>query len=403
MDRPDRRAAPLFRPLWTACAALFMAGVGLGCQRSTEWNDVFQRQEGWWYSDGGGSAKLPGGKTVWLFGDTWLRRSPNLLFNSMAVQDTEPGRAPRRDEIRFFARDVNGKLLDVSEVGIHAMRSWAEPVTKAGQAYNTWLWPGAALVSGGKLIAMYAELGCTTGQFPTCRKYLGDINVEGYTLVEVENPEEEPDEWLVRATPLRDRAGRSPSASQLHWGSALLEDGGWLYIFGASFVTKWATQDVKWAPEDVKLARVVPRDVAHYDQWQFLTPDGWRMLPTGPEPRELQSIARGGTTELSVHRVVRNGQAWLLMVQLDPFAKEVVVRRAVAGELESVRWEGPEAGENVRRLSLPALDPGTEGGMSWAGRAHAHHSSDKSLLVSYFSNKAHSLRFLEIPMSELLD
>jgi hypothetical protein len=153
----------------------------------------------------------------------------------------------------------------------------------------------------------------------------------------------------------------------------------------------------------VKLARVVPRDVAHYDQWQFLTPEGWRMLPTGPEPRELESIARGASTELSVHRVVRNGQAWLLLVQLDLFAREVVVRRAAAGEMESVRWEGPEAGENVRRLSLPALDPDTEGGLSWAGRAHAHHSSDKNLLVSYFSNKAHSLRFLEVPMSEVLD
>jgi hypothetical protein len=56
----------------------------------------------------------------------------------------------------------------------------------------------------------------------------------------------------------------------------------------------------------------------------------------------------------------------------------------------------------VRRLSLPALDPDTEGGMSWSGRAHPHQAAgDDGLFVSFFSEQVHSLRFLSVPADEL--
>jgi hypothetical protein len=84
----------LSRLISNGCAALLLLSAA-GCERSGDWNQTFHRSEGWWYSDGGGSAELPDGKTVWLFGVSWIRDNPNLLFNSMAMQDTETCRAPR--------------------------------------------------------------------------------------------------------------------------------------------------------------------------------------------------------------------------------------------------------------------------------------------------------------------
>ena len=389
--------APSLRSIGAACGALVIASTGLDCRRSEDWNGSFHRSEGWWYSDGAVSAELPGGKTVWLFGDTRLRDNANAMSNSIAVQDTAPGRAPAKSQIRFFVRGGQGELLDVSKVGGLAKSSWANPLAPERDALRLWLWPTAALVSGGRLVTAYVEMGCPVATFDTCRGYLGSMTVAGHTLVEVENPADTPEHWRTRATPLLDRRGRSPAANRLHWGSALFEDGGWLYVFGTSF-------GPKWRPEDVKVARSVPGDVGRYERWQFLTPAGWRMLPSGPTAVDLQTVARGGATELSVLRVVRRGRPWLVLLQQDWMDQELMVRSAPADTIESTRWDGPEAGQRVRRFSLPALDPETAGALSWSVRAHPQHSApDQSLLVSFYSAKTAGLRFVELPIAALLD
>ena len=393
---PNHRA-PGLRSIWAACAAVVMAVGGLGCQRSEDWNGSFQRREGWWYSDGAVSAQLPGGKTVWLFGDTRFRDNGNSLSNSMAVQESDPGRAPAKNQIRFFARGGYGELLDVSELADRAQKSWVDPSNAKSYELRTWLWPTAAVVSDQKLLATYVEMSCPAADFDTCRGYLGSMSVAGHTLVEVENPADPPEKWRTRATSLLDRQGRSPAANRLHWGSALFEEGGWVYVFGAGF-------DPKWRAQDVKLARALPSEVGRYERWQFLTPRGWQMLPTGATALDLKTVARGGATELSLVRVVRRGQAWLVLVQQDFMAQEVVVRSAPDRGLDAAYWDGPEAGERVRRFSLTALDPETAGALSWSVRAHEQHSAlEKSLLISLYSAKTAGLRFIELPMSAVLD
>jgi hypothetical protein len=398
MTKSRKHRAPLSRWISSLFTAALIAGGGLGCQRSADWNSVFHRTEGWRYADGGSSAELPDGRRVWLFGDSVLRHDPGLLYNTIAIQETEPGRAPLPDEIRFFARGESDQLLDVSGKGWDGMRPWVEPRSARVDGRNTWLWPTDVLVSGGQLIAFYSEIGCVHGDFPECRSYLGNLGFLGHTAVVVDNPMDEPEKWRVRTTPLLDRRGKAPSERRLHWGSALLEDGGWLYVFGTGL-------SAESGPEDVKLARVVPRDVGRYDLWQFLAPDGWRMFPTGPAPMDLESVAHGGATEFSVDRLTRDGQTWLVMVQLDPFARELVVRSSPARDVESLEhFAGPEAGPDVRRFSLPALDPGSKGGVTWSGRAvRRRDSSDDSLFVSYFSTNAASLRFVGIPLSDVRD
>lgn len=379
-------------------AAAFAAAVALGgapaCQGpSTDWNSVFHRRDGWLYADGGSSAELPDGRTVWLFGDTFLRRERGLVSNSIAIQETGSGHAPRYDEIRFFARDAEAHLLDVSRRTEDGMRPWLEPAPR-GDGKAPWLWPTDAIVSGGRLIAFYTEIVCVHGEVPACRSYLGNMGITGHSVMTVDEPTGAPDRWQVRRTVLADRAGVPPVARQLLWGSALVEEEGWLYVFGA-------VQEENGLHAETKLARVLPANVEHYERWQFLTTTGWRIAPTGVRPSELETVAFESSTMLSVTPVERDGERLYLMLHTTPFSDEVVVQTARAPELGAARFLS-SAGGIVRHVPVADLDPAAAEGRSWAGRAQrGFRRADDTLVVSYFSTKTASLRFAELPLSRV--
>ncbi len=66
----------------------------------SEWNAVFDRADGWTGADAAGSVDLGDGRTVWLFGDTWIgkirdgKRLPGarMVNNSIAVHPTDRAR-----------------------------------------------------------------------------------------------------------------------------------------------------------------------------------------------------------------------------------------------------------------------------------------------------------------------
>src|SRR4026209_2192184 len=96
---------------------LLVAASAVACQRSRSWNDTFERSAGFTYSDGAMTTALPGGRTVWLFGDTWVQGNTTLMFNSIAVQQGRSDRAPEPDELRYFARDQQAALVDLLPSG----------------------------------------------------------------------------------------------------------------------------------------------------------------------------------------------------------------------------------------------------------------------------------------------
>jgi hypothetical protein len=389
------RASLFRRPAWRA-VALGAAVAVLGCQQPrSDWNKVFQRSQGWLYADGGSSAELSGGRRVWFFGDSMIRHENGLVYNTVAVSDADPGRAPAAGELRFFARAEGGDLLDVSQEGSDRMHPWLEPTAGGAGAPKTWLWPTDVVETGGTLAAFYSEVGCVRGELPGCRSFLGNMGFLGHHVLSIDNPSDAPQKWKTRTMSLLDRRGKPPSDNRLHWGSAVIQDGGWLYVFGTSL-------NDHDGPEDVKLARVVPEELGRYDLWQFLGREGFRMFPTGATPDDLVTLARGGATEFSVDRVVRGGASWFVMLQVAPFSQEIIVRSAAAADLPSARWDGPDEGPGVRHLSLARLDPASEKGMTWSGRAvRRRQETGDSLLVSYFSSQAASLRFIDLPLSEV--
>src|SRR5579885_2950424 len=72
-----------------------------------EWNAVFDRTEGWTGADCAGSVDLGDGRTLWMFGDTWVgKRQPGaqMVNNSIAVHPTDksaPWRPPDPRRVQF--------------------------------------------------------------------------------------------------------------------------------------------------------------------------------------------------------------------------------------------------------------------------------------------------------------
>ncbi|MBN1345203.1 MAG: hypothetical protein JXQ73_21085, partial [Phycisphaerae bacterium] len=87
-----------------------------------DWDAVFARTNGWTGADADYSVDLGDGRTLWLYGDTWIgsvagdRHAPgsHLVNNTIAVHATPAsgsGLPPRADEIAFYwgPETPNGK------------------------------------------------------------------------------------------------------------------------------------------------------------------------------------------------------------------------------------------------------------------------------------------------------
>ena len=110
----------------------------------TAWTAVFDRTDGWTGADCAASVDLGDGRTLWMFGDTWLskirdgKRQPGatMVNNSLAVHPTDksaPWRPPDPRSVHFLwgANDKDGKPT-----------AWAVPPPIAGdtESAHDWLW-----------------------------------------------------------------------------------------------------------------------------------------------------------------------------------------------------------------------------------------------------------------------
>ena len=114
-----------------------------------EWEAVFSRTEGWTGGDVAGTVNLGDGRTVWMFGDSWVGKvaggkhaaGSQMVNNAIGVQPSSSlgrGRAPRYDETKFFWGPDNEKKKPTA---------WVIPQTHTA---NQWYWPsgGGVVVHG---------------------------------------------------------------------------------------------------------------------------------------------------------------------------------------------------------------------------------------------------------------
>jgi hypothetical protein len=179
----------------------------------------------WGGGDQAASVALPGGRVLWMFGDTV--RGHRLVHNAMLVQ-------------------TGGCLTAVPA---------ADEVVPT-RADGEWYWPQSAIVVGDRLIVFCARVR-RTGPGPFGFRTTG-VDAAVFALTGVL-----PSFLGLAQTP----SSRSPETGA-QYGKAVLIDGGWLYVYGSRQIPAAFGRAVT-------VARVRPSAVLRPSSWEYWNGTGW--------------------------------------------------------------------------------------------------------------------------------
>lgn len=255
-----------------AGAAAPLRSIEVPCFEASAWREadqLFHRDPHWVGADGASSVDLGGGRTLWLFGDTWIdpsgrgtRQGARMVSNSVAIQI---GADPTTAAISFYW----GRAADGSPA----------PFFRDRGAESLWLGNGERVAD--RLILFFA---------PTVRGTGTGLGFEhmGWTAVMVENPDAEPSAWRMR--PLE--TPTNPLGILVGY-AALLQLGEYVYALGSQNPVKshpiYAT---RWPAEQVR------RGDLHAPEWWAGDRLGW-VPDSSSAPR--WPLFENGQSDLTIH------------------------------------------------------------------------------------------------------
>jgi hypothetical protein len=310
-----------------------------------EWDAKFAGKQGWIGGDGVASVVLGPRRLLWLFGDTILgtvkdgrRTDAVMVNNSVAVQNGLGPDAP----IRFAA----GKS--------RAGKPSAVFLPADGKG---WFWPQSAVRVGGPLFVFLPQVDKTKEGDPFGFKHIGQW------LAVVENPDDEPDAWRVKQQ--RIPFTEFGAARERSWGSAVLADSGFLYVYG------YQQRGKGIGKRQLTVARVPGERLAEFAAWRFRTAKGW-----GDRAEDAAPLAGGLATEFSVSRVP-GAKRYVVVYTENGLGDRIVGRFADAPDGP---WSAPVL---LYKCPEMARDKGV---FSYAGKVHPWAATGNELLLSYCVN-----------------
>lgn len=330
-----------------ACA--FMPASSVQVELADDFNNMFARYgnsnkhlDDWTGGDTTNSVPLQDGRNVWIFSDTFLGRvnpdysrpSGSFINNSFVIQegsklvDTLHGGTPSKPTALVQTNDGH-QMNDSPTVG------------------STWYWMGDGTIENNTLnvfVLKFGKYGPNMFDF----QWLG-TGIAVFSL---------PHLRLKKIVPI-------PSTNGVEYGSGLLEEGKYVYIYG--------TEDLG-NEKYMHIARARRRNLLGL--WEFFTGTGWSW-----DPADTKRVLLGVANEYSVTKI---GGAYVL-VTMDtriPLSNEIVAYISCA---PTGPWSGPQHLYNAPE----------SGGNHFVYNAHAHpeFSKGRTLLVSYNVN---SFRFQDL-------
>jgi hypothetical protein len=253
-------------------ATAALRSIEVPCFEALPWpgaDQIFHRDPHWLGADGASSVDLGGGRTLWLFGDTWIdpagkgtRQGARMVSNSLGIQI---GTDPTTASISFYW----GRGADGSPAPFFPDRG-AES-----------LWLGNGIHVGDRLVLFMARTLRNTGTG------LGFEHV-GWTAVMVENSDAAPPSWRVRQldTPT------NPLGILVGY-AAVLQLGEHVYAFGSQNPVKsHPIYAARWPAEQVRRANL------RHPEWWAGDRLGW-VPDSSHAPR--WPLFENGQSDLSIH------------------------------------------------------------------------------------------------------
>lgn len=239
--------------------------------KATLWPEadaLFRKDPRWLGGDGAYSIDLGAGRILWLFGDSFIATSPAgtrreslMVRNTLAIQR---GYDPSSASIKFYWR-----MRDL------------KPASFFGESRNVWYWPGHGIRVDGRLLIFLMKIRAT-------KRGLG-FEAFGWSVVAIDNPDEEPSDWKLRWLPV------PQNDLQVIVGSAsVIKIGDFVYAFSAQEPTaKHDVYLVRWP-----LARAGEGDLRE-PYWWCGEKYGW--VSQRLVSRRGSVVFSGAQTEFTVH------------------------------------------------------------------------------------------------------
>ena len=233
-------------------------------------NARFERTEGWIGADAAYSVALSPERRLWLFDDTWVgsirdgkRAGATMVNNSVALQDG----IGDAEKLRFVIRSNPDQKA----------AALFTPADGAG-----WFWPQAGAYLNKKLYLWLSQIEKTADPGVFGFRQVGQV------LAVVENPNDDPASWRLEQHKLPFTV--FGAERELTFGTAVLEDGDYLYVFG----TDEEMKPIRGGRHLI-VARVPVSAVEDFRAWKFYDGEGWQT-----ESRAARRLVGGMAGECSV-------------------------------------------------------------------------------------------------------
>jgi len=328
------------------CTALW-AQPEFSVETIGEYDAVFERRKGWTGGDGVYSVPLADDVTLWLFSDTWLgdvvegrHKNAKLVNNTIAIQH---GREPTKENVKFYWRTTREDKPE----------AFIKPADGVG-----WFWIFDGVVADGKLYLFLMQI-VKSGE-----EGVFGFKQVGTWLGEVENFRDEPLEWRIKQYKVP--YGRYSKNGNMFFGSALIKDEGYVYIYGAS--EDWSKG---FGGRSMILARVRADEITEFKAWRFYSEGEWKA-----DMQEVSGLFSGTATEYSVS--YQPGlKRYVTLYTENGMSKNILMRVAPspAGPWSKAYkvYECPETGWHKTYFC-------------YAAKGHPEISKEDELIVTYVCN-----------------
>lgn len=323
----------------TACCA-DAGDFSFRVSAAPEWNQMFQRTNGWLGADVAYSVPLGSDRTLWLFGDTFVgqirdgkRTSAKMIHSSIAIQRFG-------DEPQFY----------------YPMDKKREPqsfIESPGPRTYFWLSDGVRTRQGLYIFMQQVQ-------------WLNDsawgFKCVGTWLVTVQNPDTSPARWIISKQKLP--FVRTTDGQDLVLGCEILKSGNYIYIYGYSNHTNSS------ADKNLILVRAPEDDSGNPASWEFDSNGTWTK-----DIDKITTIFSGAGAEGSV-----SWQPFLkkfVYIYSDGIWGSILMRTAGAPEGP---WSAP-----VKLYQCPDMKFSPKV-FCYAAKGHPELGTKNELLISYAAN-----------------
>ncbi|MBI1226631.1 MAG: DUF5005 domain-containing protein [Bacteroidetes bacterium] len=287
--------------------------------KAVDFNQLFTRYSGWTGGDATYSVPLPDGRTLWMFGDSFIgtvnpnRTRPNSPFkrNAFVVQDG--------DEMTTLTGGATA-FVEPAEAG------W-------------WYWPGHGISHGDTLQVIlfgFKSTGSGAWDFAYASVDIATFSLPDFQLLSIERKITDP---------------------PTNYGAAILQDDGYLYLYGS---------EKQGFSKFLHTARV-PGDNLN-GEWEYFDGTGWTTDPS--------QSARHFANVSDEFAVFKSGDRYYLLTQ----------HHILGGEIYLYDSDNPVSGFSNKKLLYCTPQTGVNGQFTYNAFAHPQFSQGGELLVSYNVN-----------------